>query len=338
MITIKEIAEQAGVSIGTVDRVIHDRGRVSEKTKNKIHSIMEKEGYRRNIVASQLSNSRKTLLAVLIPHPHQNDSFWGMIGDGIREAGEKLSYFKLDIRFYYFDRYSPVNYTEQFEEALNSNPSGLLVAPILAEETMKFRDRIPENCKVVFFNSDLPEFPRLSCIGQDSYESGRTAGKLMHILTGDRGSIAVIEVNLEDYHINTRALGFKDYLKEQTSMAISSYYLPPENRKDEFEITAKKILSEHRDLTGLFVPNSSVHFFAERLPDNVKIIGFDQVEANTRQLKAGQIDFLINQQPRKQGELALENLIKCTVLQEEIPINIKLPIEILCRENINSYE
>ncbi|MBB6479765.1 substrate-binding domain-containing protein [Spirochaeta isovalerica] len=338
MITIKEIAEQAGVSIGTVDRVIHDRGRVSEKTKSRILSIMEKEGYRRNIVASQLSNSRKTLLAVLIPHPHQNDSFWGMIGEGIREASEKLSYFKLDTRFYFFDRYSPDDYIKQLDSAIAASPSGLLIAPILAEETMKFRDSIPENCKVVFFNSDLPEFPRLSCIGQDSYESGRTAGKLMHILTGDKGSIAVIEVNLEDYHINTRALGFKDYMKEHTSMDISSYFLPPENKRDEFEITARQILKDHKDLTGLFVPNSSVHFFAERLPDNVKIIGFDQVEANTRQLKAGQIDFLINQQPWKQGELALENLIKCTILQEEIPYNIKLPIEILCRENINSYE
>ena len=338
MVTIKKIAEQAGVSIGTVDRVIHNRGRVSQKTKKKILTILKREGYRRNIVASQLSNSRKTLLSVLMPHPEQNDNFWKMIEEGIREANEKLSYFKLDTRFYFFDRYDSQSYKKQFHKALEEKPSGLLIAPILAADTMEFREMIPSHTKVVFFNADLPEFPRLSSIGQDSYDSGKTAGRLMDLLTGGKGSIAVIEVRPEDYHINTRAAGFRDYIKEHGSMEIFSYIMPPENLENEFENTVHQIMENHTGLSGLFVPNSSVHFFAERMPETVKVIGFDQVEANTRLLKEGRIDFLINQQPRKQGELALEYLIKSTILQEEIPLDVKLPIEILCLENINSYE
>lgn len=337
MITIKEIAEKAGVSIGTVDRVIHDRGRVSNATKEKILSLMEKEGYRKNIVASQLSRPKETVLAVIMPHPWQNDNFWKLIEEGVRSAIEKFSYFKIDIRLFFFDRYSSESYYQKINEALSLKPAGLLMAPILAEETRAVRDLIPQKIKVVFINSDLPDFPRLSCIGQDSYQSGRTAGRLMNLLTGGRGPISVIEVHEEDFHINTRASGFRDYMREHSSTILSSYPLPPENRRDEFESVVNRILSDNRDLTGLFVPNSSVHFFAERLPERVKIIGFDMVEVNSKLLREGKIDFLINQQPSKQGETGLEYLIKSTVLQEEIPGEHKLPIEIICRENMDSY-
>lgn len=337
MITIKEIAEQAGVSIGTVDRVIHDRGRVSQKTREKILSIMENEGYRRNIVASQLSKPRQTVLAVIMPHPWQNDKFWQMLEEGIRKAWEKISYFKVDLRFFFYDRYSSESFSRQFNEAISCKPEGFLIAPILAEDMMKFRYSLPEKSKVVFFNSDLPDFPRLSCIGQDSYESGRTAGFLMHMITKGKGAVSVIELHSEDFHINTRAQGFRDYMKEQGRGELGTYPLPPEDRKDLFELTVRTIMEEHSDLAGLFVPNSSVHFFAERLPLSVRIIGYDLIEANSNMLREGKIDFLISQQPRKQGEMALEYLIRCTVFQEEIPSEHRLPIEIVCRENLDSY-
>lgn len=338
MITIKEIAEIAGVSIGTVDRVIHNRGRVSAATKEKILTIMESEDYRKNIVASQLSNRRNTILSIIMPRPDQNDRFWEMIKEGIDEAVNKLSFLKLDHSYYFYDRYDSRSFEDSINMALSSNPSGLLIPPILAEEMNACRDQIPRDTKVVFFNSDLPDFPRIASIGQNSRESGRTAGRLMDMMTGGMGHIAVIQVEPEDFHINTRAAGFKDYMEENCQCSIFSYLLPPENLQNEFEETVDRILNEHSDLKGLFVPNSSVHFFAEKLPGTVRIIGFDLVEANARMLRKGKIDFLINQQPRKQGELAMEYLIKSTVLQEKNVPDIELPIEIICRENMQSYE
>ena len=76
MITIKEIAKRANVSIGTVDRVIHNRGRFSEETQIKIQKIIEETGYRTNILASQLVKSKKINFGIIIPFPYQNDKFW----------------------------------------------------------------------------------------------------------------------------------------------------------------------------------------------------------------------------------------------------------------------
>ena len=342
MITIKEIALQAGVSIGTVDRVLHKRGRVSDKTKETILAIVEREGYRKNIVASQLSNSKVSTFAVIMPRPEQNDFFWQIVRSGIETEKERLNYFKLKLDYYLFDRFDVSSYSRKFNEAIDAAPDGILLTPLFANETISLSDKIPEKTKVVLVNTDIPDFRNISYIGQDSYESGRTAGKLMSLLNNKSGTIAVIEVDPEDYHINIRAKGFKKYIAENTNCQIQTYLLPAENDKAEFERCAQSIKSENDDLKGLFVPNSSAHYFAELFNNSeakcsIKIIGYDLVDANAKMLHEGKIDFLINQQPAKQGELALEYLFKSTVLQEHVTEKKFLPIEIICRENLKSY-
>jgi len=62
--TVREIAKKAGVSIGTVDRVIHGRGRVAPETRNCILSIIEESGYTPNPIARHLKLNKKYTLAV----------------------------------------------------------------------------------------------------------------------------------------------------------------------------------------------------------------------------------------------------------------------------------
>ena len=57
-ISIKDIAERAGCSIGTVDRVIHNRGKVSEPVKDRILQIMKELDYKPNVNARVLASKR----------------------------------------------------------------------------------------------------------------------------------------------------------------------------------------------------------------------------------------------------------------------------------------
>jgi len=66
-VTIKMIAERAGVSIGTVDRAFNNRGRISEKTKEQILRIAKEMGYQPNKIASALRKKRETKIAVVLP-------------------------------------------------------------------------------------------------------------------------------------------------------------------------------------------------------------------------------------------------------------------------------
>ena len=58
--TIKMIAEKAGVSIGTVDRVLHDRPYVKAEVKERVPKVMEELDYRPNHMASALATSGTT--------------------------------------------------------------------------------------------------------------------------------------------------------------------------------------------------------------------------------------------------------------------------------------
>ena len=70
-IRIKDIAERARVSVGTVDRVIHKRGEVAEETRKQILSIIEELGYTPNVLAKSLASKKQYQIAALIPE-HKN--------------------------------------------------------------------------------------------------------------------------------------------------------------------------------------------------------------------------------------------------------------------------
>ncbi len=66
-IRIKDVAERAGVSVGTVDRVLHQRGEVSPETREIVLKIIDELEYSPNLLASTLASSRTHNIAVLIP-------------------------------------------------------------------------------------------------------------------------------------------------------------------------------------------------------------------------------------------------------------------------------
>jgi len=81
---VKEIARRANVSIATVDRVIHNRTGVSEKTKKKINEIIKELDYQPNILASRLASKNIIILAVLIPRVSEETDFWEVPLRGIQ--------------------------------------------------------------------------------------------------------------------------------------------------------------------------------------------------------------------------------------------------------------
>ena len=64
--TIAEIARKAGVSIGTVDRVLHNRGHVAEQTRQKIQSVIDESNYKPNHFAQQLKKGDSFKIGILI--------------------------------------------------------------------------------------------------------------------------------------------------------------------------------------------------------------------------------------------------------------------------------
>lgn len=90
MITIKDIAKEAQVSEGTVDRVIHNRGGVSKKTELKIREILDRHNFSVNPIASALAMKNKHTIATLMPKHNADDLFWKSPHMGVLKAADDL--------------------------------------------------------------------------------------------------------------------------------------------------------------------------------------------------------------------------------------------------------
>ena len=84
-IRIKDIAIKAGVSVGTVDRVIHGRSGVSESSKKKVEEILKQMNYQPNMYASALASNKKYNLACILP-THTNEDYWIDVEAGMNHA------------------------------------------------------------------------------------------------------------------------------------------------------------------------------------------------------------------------------------------------------------
>jgi LacI family transcriptional regulator len=343
MSSIKDVAEKAKVSIGTVDRVVHNRGRVSKKTQEKVKKVIEELKYKPNLYARNLSLSRSYSFAVLMPHPEQDSGYWENAVKGVQNAVSMLKPYHVKAKCYHFDRYSEESFQEACQRIIQADHDGILLAPVMGKSIREFVRDIPKNTPYVLFNANVPDINAVSFIGQDSYQSGAVCGRLMSMMLKDPLSSAVILAVYDDFHIMERADGFKHYFdSEDSSRTIRMYSMHRNSGKESFFDLIDQIIRENEGIGGIFVTNASTHFVAEYLKEKmpertIRLIGYDLVEKNVQYLKDGLIDVLISQKSEAQGYQGIYALYREVVLQQPCERNILMPIDIVIKENLVYY-
>jgi len=343
LVTINEIAKRAQVSVGTVDRVIHKRGRVSRETEKKVQKIIEELNYKPNILASSLSLTKDFRFGVLMPKINPDNHYWELAIKGINKAQEELKVHKVNVLYYHYEGYSERSFKIASNKALNSNLNGLLIVPtIYASIDDEFVQKIPQNLPYVFFNSNIPKSNYLSYIGQDSFQSGVLAGNLMHMLVKEDCTVAILTMLHEDYHINKRLEGFISVIKSYPNLKIKVYGAKRTEDKKTFENILKNIFLENDNLVGIFVTTALVYRVVEYIKEysidkKIRIIGYDLTDKNVQYLKEGYTDFLIGQRPELQGYRGIYTLYKHIILREKVEKKYLMPLDIVTRNNIDSY-
>lgn len=337
--SVKEIARLAGVSIGTVDRVLHDRGRVAKKTEEKVREIIKSLNYKPDVFARNLKLSKAWDFGVLMPGVDQDSRYWQLPHQGIEGAVRELSPLKIKVHYFFFDKYDNNSFCINCEKALKADLDGLIIAPVLGKATEKFIDCIPGDLPYVFFDSFVPGAKPLAVIGQDSMQAGRLAASLMCLLLPNGGEVAVIRSLPWDYHIEKRISGFRNYFKSRKHFTLTVYDMRNHQNGTSFGKTIRQIRNNHGDLKGLFVSNANTYPFARSLRSTgstkkVAVIGFDLIRENVQLLKSGQIDFLISQRPKTQGYQSIYSLYRHVILNEPVEKELFMSLEIITKENI----
>ena len=340
--TIKAIAQLAGVSIGTVDRVLHKRGRVSPATEKRILDIVKDLEYKPNIFARNLKLAKTFDFGVLMPQPAQDSAYWTLPLKGVARAEAGLRSQKVRIHRFFYNKHAETSLSSIRRKLLAASLDGLLIAPVASRPFDRLLRNLPHGLPCVFFDSFLPGIPHLSSIGQDSFQSGVLSGRLMKMLITEPGHVAVIRMLPKDFHIDDRVRGFLTYCRQCPQVTSGIYEADGDESHGAADRVFDRIFRQHPDLRGIFVSNANTHRAAAHVAarasaGKVHVIGYDLIDENVRYLREGVVDFLISQQPERQGYEGIITLYRHVVLKEAVPKKVTMQIDIVTTENVDFY-
>ncbi len=343
---IIDIARLAQVSTGTVDRVIHNRGEVSEKTRKRVEEIIHELDYQPDILARSLATKRELHFFVLIPVSANENDFWFAPLKGVDKALNEISHYGIRITKFFFNHFDKEDFNKVSTKILLEDPDGLLFAPVFEKESRLFLKKLDKrNIPVVLINSNLEDSGIAGFIGQDSIQSGYLAAKLMTYGLKDNGHILIVNISARKdnyYHILRRERGFRKYFTEmeEKRFTIST----TESMMTTSEDLKNKLNTEFstRKIKGVFVTNSRVHqvagYLQEKSIKGIPLIGYDLLPESVRHLENGMIHFLISQRPEEQGYIGIQSLFNRVFLKKEIESKHFMPIDIITKENIDYYK
>jgi LacI family transcriptional regulator, galactose operon repressor len=279
-VTIREIAELAGVSIATVSRVVNGRDDVSQETRELVARIIEEQGYTANRSARSLSAGRTGLVGMLVPLLYP--VYFSAILSGAAEA-----LYEQDLRLLL----SPTQHEHDREVSLldrlmDGIADGALI--VLPEESSEELEHLLEQgYRFVVVDPRLPLDERIPCVsaahGSGADQAMRHLLELGHrrigALTGPRGWVAT-----ED-----RRRGY------YAALAAARIMPDPELEvESNFEIAgglraAGHLLDLPEPPTAIFAFNDNLAIGAIaaareralRVPEDVSVVGFDDVEHAT---------------------------------------------------------
>ncbi|WP_147677345.1 substrate-binding domain-containing protein [Algibacter pacificus] len=339
--TIRDIAEMAGVSKGTVDRVIHKRGKVSETAAKKVTTILKEIDFKPNLIARNLKTNKTYHICVLLPDPIK-DPYWIPCVKGVNEVVLELSHFGIKIETSFFDPTKSKSFTAANLVIQNNAPDAVLLAPLFFKEArIVMQDYENLGIIVSTFNNDIESKAVKSFIGQDLFQSGRVAAKLLHSVS-KTGDLAIVHIN-EQYEnavfMQEKERGFKSFFNELVSFNYS--VLQCKLNQEDFELVLTAFLKDHPNLTSIFVTTSKTYLVADFLEKNnhktISLVGYDLLNENVTHLKTGSIDFLIHQNPKEQTYIGLKFLAEHLLFEKEIPKELLLPIDIVNSENATPF-
>lgn len=341
-VRIKDIALRAGVSTGTVDRVLHRRGRVSDRTRKRVHNAMEELQYKPDIVARTLAKNEKKQLKILIPYPYQ-DFYWKMIRDGIVHGLEEFAPYRLSGQTHFYDMNDPHHFQHLATEILESGPEVILIGSEFQRQTIDLlKECNRQGIACIVMNAEINSVPSLSYIGINSFVVGELVGKIIRS-TRDRSSVLVVHTTeniTNTIHLKNKELGLVHALeKSKLPILIQSVVFNNQaNRETDLNHLIDKI-----DQTGadtIYITTSKAYMFASALkgqfPD-LYIIGHDLIDQNISLLQNGLIDLLIDQSGYKMGYLGVKSWVDHHILEKNIPSKQYLPLAIVYPENLPFY-
>lgn len=344
-ITVADVARLSGISKGTVDRVIHNRGEVSEESRRKVLEVIEQIGYRPNRYASMLASRKSYRIACLIPESRSGE-YWELVHEGIERAAVHTSDYPVTIFSVTYDQFDISTFRQAREKMLDEKPDAVLLAPIFGTDTLWLTTELSHRQIPYVYIDSRPDDDRyLAYYGIAMYASGYLAASLLtdgmpvHEIANfriDRGHTSQSDPTLR------RREGFLNYITEHLpDCRIYNTFIRPHDEAYNIR-ELDRFFEEHPAVRHIITFNSRVHLIARYLEyrnrNDCRTVGFDMLNRNIDYLKKGFVTLLIAQRTETQIYRGIQALIDYLTLKKhpEKQDNY-MSMDILTRYNVEYY-
>lgn len=300
--TIKDVAKRAKVSRATIDRVIYERGYVSEEKRKAVLKAIEELNFTPNRAAQALATSKRRTIAIIYPTAEQY--FWNEVENGIEAAAREYENSGLTVVKHRIDKFDIEEQKRLLEHVIHDGVDGVAIAPAHPSKLNALISQLSDrNIPVVTFNHDAPKSRRLSYVGQDLPRSGELAADLMALFLQNRGKVAILRHRAG---VLEREFGFiKEIEREYPGIEIIGHFNYKQSEEKAYELT-QKVCKDNPDLDGLYVTNVNVFVVGRAVRElspakKIRIVGFDMTEETEQFIRDGIIDAIIKQEPFRQG-------------------------------------
>ncbi|MBQ8305900.1 MAG: LacI family DNA-binding transcriptional regulator [Blautia sp.] len=328
--TMKQIAELSGVSRGTVDRVLNNRGRVNPEVAVRVREAARQIGYktkteRKELLKQDRERGLRPVRRIGVVTQLSGASFMLSIRKGLEEAKKDAQAYGIEVVIKECPGVDEEQQCEALDELEELGVDGLAIMPV---ECDGVRDRLRHmirdlDVRVITFNTDIIGTRRTAFVGMDNRQGGRTAAGLLGILMHGRGSVLGVIGSFSNSTSLLRLDGFSEELARSFPDISLIGISPSMDRQEEVASIIRNSLKSHPDLGGIFMVSSGQLGIRDALEDpEVKsllatredgrrpyIIIYDLTPRNRTLLGQDLVDFVIDQDGYNQGLRAVMSLV-----------------------------
>jgi LacI family transcriptional regulator len=338
-IGIKEIARVLGVSIGTVDRALHQRPGINPMTRAKVLKMAQTMGYRPNLAARFLKSRRQLQISVQLPS--HIATFFDAVREGIREAAAPFEpAVRVDFRSY--PRLGEGD-TAVFHDALDEGAQGMIIAPG-EPAAMKplIRKAARSNVPVVCVATDAPGTERLTAVGACPQTNGAIAGELLCRILRGTGKVLVVTGSLATEDHADKLEGFRASVAAGGGLLDITKIVEAHDDEQLAYAETRAVLAQNADLGGVYVSTSNSPAVLQAIEESglagkITVVTTDLFPALVPLIRSGRILATIHQRPLAQGRLAFRALYQFLVGGQCPVPRIRVPPHIVMNSNLDLF-
>ncbi|HEY4900541.1 MAG TPA: LacI family DNA-binding transcriptional regulator [Terriglobales bacterium] len=337
---IPQIAELAGVSIGTVDRALHGRPGINDETRQRVLAIAKEIGYRPNLAARSLSTGRRIRIGVCVPQEIRY--FYNELWEGIHDEVSRYADRGIEFVLHPIPELGKGE-RQGFRKLIDSGVQGIVIAPGNPSAVQPLIDAAETSgVRVVCVSTDAPGSQRSCIVCVEPRLNGLIAGELMSKFVPPGSKVAILTGMLKTVDHRDKAEGFtrsfSDYCRGGSVVTTIEAHEDPE---ESFSKT-RKLLKRVPDLAGIYVNTVNClpvcrALSAAKRAGHVRLITTDLFREMVPYFRNGTIDASMHQRPYRQGQLAVRSLAEYLLHDVDLPKAHYLNPGIILRSNLHLF-